>query len=209
MIRSLLVILSVIFISSFCSTQDNVAWNGFKVKKKINQKLLLDVTPILRLHQDLSEYQNSSIDISLNYTFKPGWSVQALSRTWFMPDRSDRQFFWVDVAHTWKKEKMTLKNRLRNHRAFDIGGFIDNDYLRYMLTYVPTTFSRWSPVINLEPWLQFNGINDMTRFRTEIGGNISLSDSWKLLLMYRRQDELKVNAENDLNMAVITLTRIL
>ena len=149
--RFLVVILSVLFISSFCYTQDNVAWNGCKVKKKLNAKLLLYVTPILRLHQDISDYQNTSVDISLNYSFKPGWSVQALSRTWFMPDRSDRQFFWADLAYTWKIDKMTLKNRIRNHRAFDIGGFTDNDYLRYMLTYVPTTFSRWSPVINLEP----------------------------------------------------------
>ena len=71
---------------SFSQT-DNILWSSIQLQKSISEKTILSIKPIFRFDNDLSSYQNTSIDIIAKHKFNKGWSVQLLSRSWFKPDQ--------------------------------------------------------------------------------------------------------------------------
>lgn len=94
---------SLLFITiANAQTRDNITWSSITLQKQLNDRTGIAITPIARNNNHLSSYQNSSIDVSIKRKLTDNWSVKLISRTWFIPENTDWQFIWFDVAYTTK-----------------------------------------------------------------------------------------------------------
>lgn len=196
-------LLCVLFLAILSTTNsfgqsDNILWASVQLRKKFSPKWSLQVQPIVRYDQDISSYQNASLDLSLRRNLGAGWHVQLLSRTWAVPDRSDRQFLWLDVGHsaTIPSLKLAINNRVRFHQAFDIGGFTDLDYIRYIIQLVPTNSWKLKPTLAYEPWFILNDVDIFRVARIEPGLRYKFNDTFGLTTIWRR--EIDTNSDTDI-----------
>ena len=190
----------------FCQTRDNIIWASVKAQKKINDKITLILAPIVRINDDITGYQNSSVDYALKYKLNKNWSTQVLGRTWFIPDGQDRQFLWLDIAWSRTLNPFKLSSSLRWHHAFDIKDRMDPDFFRWKTGLTFTGLDRIQFLFNIEPWFQLNKADQWQRIRYEPGLKLKINDPLDLLLMYRRENTINTVPSNNLNMYVLTLT---
>ena len=191
-------LLAVLSSAQSYGQSDNILWSSVQFRKKFNPQWSLQLQPIVRFDEDISSYQNASLDISVKRNLGAGWHVQALSRTWSMPNRSDRQFLWFDVGHntTIPSLKIAVTNRLRYHHAFDIGDFVDLDYFRYILQFVPTNTWKLKPTFAYERWIILNDVLIHRTARIETGLRYKFNDTFGLNAMWRR--EIDTDSENNI-----------
>lgn len=204
---------SFIFILSFAfgsnlqaQTNDNILWASFKVQQNITPKTSLTIRPIIRFNENLTNYQNMSIDISAKRKFGKGWSMQLLSRTWFIPEQKNREFLWVDLAYEKPFKNISAGTSLRYHYALDINDRKDPDYIRWKTT---VTFLKWGkvkPFLSIEPWFRLNGIETFQRIRYEPGLNYKFTKQLSLNMTYRREESLHLSPKKNLNMYLVTLS---
>lgn len=174
---------------------DNILWSGMQLRKAWGDGWSGQLQPIFRFNQDIGAYANSSIDYSIRRNMGKDWYVQLIGRTWFMPNRGDRQFIWTDIGKSFKIPALSLSvsNRLRWHLALDINDNFDADFLRLLVQLVPTTSWKLKPTFAVETWYQFNAANTITRLRINPG------------LRYRFNDEISLSTtlwiQNDINIA--------
>ena len=173
-------------------TNDNILWLKLKMTKELNKKTSLALTPIVRSHQNFSEYFNSSIDFSVKQKFEKNWSVQLLSRTWFVPSAQNRQFIWLDIGKRYKMENYKLSSRLRFHYAFDIKSKVDPDFLRWRTDLTYTKWKKSELSIAIEPWYRLNEFTELQRMRYDIGWTYKLSDHLKGTLRYWRENSVNL-----------------
>ena len=203
----LLFLIPVTFL--YGQTKDNVLWASFKVQKKLDQKTSLALAPILRLNDDLSNYQNFSIDLSIKRKIAKEWSLQLLGRTWFIPDAKIRQFLWLDVIFSKRLKNFNIASNVRLHYALDLFGNKDSDFIRWKTTLKLLTLGKIQPFISIEPWFQLNGQNSFRQIRYEPGLSYKINDKFGLLAMYRRQATIDIEPEINFNMIVVTLSYML
>lgn len=200
-------IVIVFVISNIGLTQvDNILWSSMRLRTLLNEKTRLDIRPIMRHNNNISDFQNSSIDIAIRRKLKNGWFVQLLGRTWFMPNAHGRQFIWPDVGHSFTYNNINITNRVRWHLALDLGGFQDNDFIRWQTVIAPKVDWPIKPFLAIEPWVGLNGTVNLKRMRYEPGINWSISKAHNLTVMYRRQNAENVDPGVDQNHYVVTFT---
>ncbi len=207
-IHHILIILIVIVHTtlSTAQTDDNIIWASIKVQKNIDQKTTIAVAPIFRFNEDISNYQNSSIDISAKRKLNKSWSFQILARTWFVPNSKKRQFLWFDLGYNKKFEKFNIGSSLRMHYALDVYDNPDADFIRWKTTFSVLKLGKIKPFIAIEPWLRLNKANNIQRFRIEPGFKYKFNEQIDLLTMYRREASVNLDPEINVNMYVITLS---
>ena len=186
---------------------DNINWSSFRLRKQFTPNTRVDVRPIVRFNQDISSYQNSSIDISITHKLPGGWYVQLLSRTWFLPNSPEGQFFWPEIGHQIKTKHFTLTNYLRLHYSLNTNEVNPADFIRFKTIIDPVVKWKVKPFLALEPWYQLDGVNAYRRWRIEPGINVKLDAVNNLTLIYRRQNTLDIEPTNHQNHYIITLTR--
>ena len=201
-------ILSIFFLPAVVSLgqiKDNIVWASIKIDKKLSAKSSLYIAPILRLNEDISSYQNTSIDFALKYKYSANWHIQMLSRTWFIPDQAGRQFAWLDVGYKTPIGNLGLASHVRLHLALDIHDRSDPDYLRWKST---ISFPNWGKAgfhLAIEPWFRLNDNMQLQRMRYEPGVNVQFRDDIDLNIVYRREDTANLTPYKRFNMYVITL----
>ena len=184
---------------------DNIIWASVKTTKTLSAKTSLYFAPILRLNNDITSYQNSSIDFAINYKLSSNWHLQLLSRTWFIPDEPGRQFAWLDVGYRTPIGKYNLSSHARLHLALDINERDDPDYLRWKTTFYFPKWKNLTPHLAIEPWLRINDNMQLQRMRYEPGIIIGLKNNLRLNLVYRREDSVNLLPYRRFNMFVITM----
>ena len=175
-------------------TTDNISWFAGKVFYK-TKLYTFSVTPIVRFNDNFSNYQNSSIDVSAKRSFKSNWHLQLLSRSWLMPNRTNRQFLWIDFGYQKQISNLKLATRLRWHHAFDVKEIPDADFIRWKST-LSTKINKVQPFIGIEPWLRINTDKGYRRLRIEPGFKYKISKLFSFTLMYRRELSFKSFARN-------------
>ena len=204
------VLLSLLFFPKIADAQednsDNILWSGVQFQKSVDD-WTFHLRPIVRFDQNFGSYSNSSIDLAVKKKFGSNWNGQIIARTWFMPGRSDRQFIWSNISHTAKIPALGLSmtNRLRWHLAIDVNGVFDPDFLRHIISFVPTKSSKVKPYFGFESWYQFNGFNSLRRFRIEPGIKASLSDQLGLNVIWQRQLDVNREFKRQDNLWVVNL----
>ena len=187
---------------------EHVSWSSIRARVVLDEKTRMDVRPIFRFNEDLSNYQNMSIDYVFNRKLGKGWSGQLLARHWFIPNEDNRLFLWFDVGHSLaiKKLSLLMYNRVRIHWAVDIHGQVLRDFIRIQNRIAPDLKSKVVPFFSIEPWLQLNGIGKFRRIRIEPGLIWKISTELSFELMIRRQRNLGLPTSAKQNHYVTTLT---
>lgn len=185
-------ILFSISISGYSQGQDDhINWSFNKYSFSLNDTWKMDLTPIFRLNNNFTNFQNASIDYTLKRGLAHGLSTAVIGRTWFIPNEKIRQFLWFDLAHQIPDLGIPLKikHRLRFHWALDINDRVDGDFLRYILHFSPQLNNKIiQPFVAIEPWFHFNGFNEFQRIRWEYGFNFKASKNLTLIAFMRQED---------------------
>lgn len=206
--RILVVIVSILFtVQTIGHAQltDRVMWNTLKFTKSIDSKTSFAVTPILRLNNEISEYQNTSLDLSIRRKVGKGWHIQLLTRKWWIPNAPDRQFLWLDVGYTKNYEKTKLASHVRYHYAIDLNGRPDNDFIRWKTKFTFPAIGKLKPHFAIEPWLRMNGFGNLQRMRYEPGLSYKTSDRTDLTLVYRFERSTNLDPGFRIDMVVLEL----
>ena len=192
MIKKLSILLFFLISSSMIAQVDNVNWSSIQLQTKFSDKVTFNVKPIFRFNQDISNFQNASIDIYAKYSLGKGWSTQLTSRTWFIPDQKNRQFIWPDLAYSFSKGNFKIDNRIRYHLALDINDREDPDFIRHivLLTY---TKGKLKPFIGVEPWFRLNGVNQWQRVRYIPGMSYKINDTYAVSLTYWKEESINLD----------------
>ncbi len=170
---------------------DNITWSSFQVQTKLSEKITFNVKPIFRFNEDISNFQNASIDIYAKYALGKGWSAQLLSRTWFIPDEKNRQFIWPDLAYSFTKGNFKIDNRIRYHLALDINDREDPDFIRHIviITYAK---GKLKPFIGVEPWFRLNGVSQWQRVRYIPGLSYKINDTYSVSFTYWKEESINI-----------------
>ena len=184
----------LVLISSVCLGQgqdDHINWSFNKYSFAIDDKWKIDITPIIRLNQNFTNYQNSSLDYMVKRPIGHGLTLKALGRTWFIPNQKFRQFIWLDIEQKLPNFGIpfNLSHRLRFHGALDINDRMDRDFMRYIFS-INANFknSIVQPFFALEPWWRLNGENYFERLRTEVGFSVKANKNLKWIVFLRNED---------------------
>ena len=203
--RKITTIFLILIFSKVSAQTDNILWSSFQLQKEISRNTILNIKPIFRFNEDISSYQNMSVDLFAKQKFNKGWSVQLLARTWFIPDQTGRQFLWLDVAHGFKLNQLKIDNRLRYHLALDINDRNDPDYFRWVTKFSLQTKNKITPFFAIEPWLRTNGQNQFQRIRYEPGVNWKIHEDYTLSVLYRREASINLSPVRKTNFLVLNL----
>ena len=204
-IFSLIVIFLFTFSVSKAQGDDNIAWLSFSAKTEIKKDWTTSFTPIFRLNEDFSEYQNFSLDYSVKKKINANWSIAVLGRTWFLPNGTQRQFLWPAITYSHKVKDIAWSHRVRWHQAFDIEGRTDPDFIRYFQNLKYTAWGKWQPFLGLELWWGLNGTLQIERLRYIPGIQYKLNDTVSLSVALWRQESLNLDPEMDVNIYRINL----
>ena len=187
---------------------DNISWSSFRVRANLDDRTRLDIRPIFRFNEDFSNYQNMSIDFSVNRSLGNKWAGQFLVRQWMIPDNVNNVFLWFDIGHAFQIPKLYLKmyNRVRLHWALDVQGEVLQDFIRIQSRIAADMKSKFIPFISVEPWWQLNGVGKLRRIRIEPGINWKMGEDLSFELIFRRQRNLGLPTSAKQNHYVTTLT---
>jgi len=207
----LLVFICVLTMPADCQEpfEDNTLWTSFRIRKNINANSRFDVRPIVRFDNNISDYENFSIDLGYYHKLGKGWYGMLITRTWFIPDSDLGQFIWPEIGHTFGVNSFKFTNRLRLHYSVH-NEVRPNDFFRWQtMINFSSNDSKFRPFIGIEPWFQLNGINGLRRIRYEPGFAVVLKNNFNFVLMYRREETIDIPAARNFNMIVATITRII
>ena len=185
---------------------DYIAWTSFQLDHDLSEKTKLGLKPIFRNNNDLSQYQNMSIDLLLKQDLGKGWSTMFLTRSWFIPDGDYRHFLWADIAYATTHKSIKISNRLRYHWALDLNDNQDPDYLRWSARITFRNKKKFQPFFQIEPWYRTEGIYQFQRIRYEPGFSWKLSQRFKLDFLFRIEKFFNVTIERQFNVFVTNLS---
>lgn len=185
----LLALVSTLLVSA---QADNINWSSIQLQKKLSEKTTFNFKPIVRFNNDFSEFQNGSIDISVNRKLGKGWSAQLATRTWFIPDAKPRQFIWIDAAYGFKIKNIKIDQRARMHWALDINDREDADFIRYSLRFMYNKGKKVKPFIGVEPWFRLNDVEQWQRVRYMPGVSWAINNKYGLTFMYWRENSINL-----------------
>lgn len=186
-------------------TTDNILWAGVQVKQKLNDKTLWAAKPILRLNDNLSAYQNWSIDVMIQHKFTQQLSARFLHRTWFLPDEVYRHFFWFDLMQAKTVGAIKWSNQIRFHYAADVGERRDGDFIRFQTQVALMNLGKVRPFIGVEPWFQMNDFQRWQRARYQIGISYQLSQQWSVSSVLWREEWWNNAPNPNFNIWLLTL----
>lgn len=186
-------------------TDDNISWTSVKFGKQIDEYTNLSFRPIFRLEENLSKYQNTSVDFAIKRALSKEWSVQLLSRTWFIPERGNRQFIWTDISYVKRYKDWKLDNTLRMHYALDVHERDDPDFLRWKIKLFGPSLENLRLFLGFEPWWRFNGQNCIQRWRYEPGLKYNFSKRLDMTFTYRREVTQEIKSVEKLNIYILTI----
>jgi len=167
---------------------DNILWAKISASQDLNPETTIAFAPIVRYRDDISEYQDFSLDYSIKRKLNKNFSVQLTGRTWFLRSGRKRQFIWPQISYTSTKDKLKINSYLRWHAALDLDDFVDVDFLRWKTSLSHQTTARLNFSIGAEPWYRLDeGDTGIRRNRYYLGAGYKLSSDKRLTFDWWRQ----------------------
>ena len=166
------------------------SWNILGVKASLADKWTLTYTHnFLRMEDYYKEHDRVFSDLSLNYKLRPNISLNLLQRyVTISGDDNDAYWIFADVNYIWKQKggAFSVKGRARAHIGTEwVGEIAQSDFLRTALIFNLTLHPKLTPFISLEPFYQFNGVNELNRIRYELGTKWKVFPRLNLTANYR------------------------
>jgi len=184
-------IILFLFITNYSWSQSEWrSWSSVQLNYKANDKITMIAKPIIRHFDDLSKYNNTSIDLIISYKLPNNLKVSVLNRHWWEKHRPDREFWFFDLKHSLPlNSQLTFSNQLRYHLAVNWGGLKEPDFIRYAPSISYKTNFKLTASFTPEFFYRTNGINVLSGGRYILGFNYPLSDRLKLTAQYWRHIE--------------------
>jgi len=204
LIKKILLFIVVCNSALLFGQNDHVNWSSFQLQKKVSEKVTVNFKPIFRFNEDISSFQNMSVDIFGSYKLGKGWKAQLAFRTWFIPDAKPRQFIWPEIGYGFSKGNFKIDNRIRYHLALDINDREDPDFLRWSIRFMYNK-GKVKPYLAFEPWLRLNGIEKIQRIRYIPGVSWKLNDTYSLAFTYWREESANIEPELNTNIWLLNL----
>lgn len=201
------ILLFLVFLSHstvFFGQNDHINWSSFQLQKKLSEKTTVNVKPIFRFNEDMSNFEDMSVDVFASYKLGKGWTAQLASRTWFIPDQKPRQFIWPEVSYGFSKGSLKIDNRLRYHLALDINDRQDSDFLRWSIRFMYNK-GNIKPFLAFEPWLRLDGIEKIQRVRYMPGVSWKLNDTYSISFTYWKQESVNIEPKENTNFWLLNL----
>ncbi len=187
-------------------TNDHLLWTTYKIQQQINRQYSWAIAPMLRFQDNWTSYQNASLDLSLKRRITKTWSLQLLSRTWFIPTQTNRQFLWLDLAYAPSIQQVKVSTRIRWHQAFNLKERLDPDYVRWKMGVEYQLPGRIHPFLYLELWLRLNQLNQFQRLRIEPGLKYRINSQLQIHFVLRREQTLNLQRLRKDNIYLLTLS---
>jgi len=169
------------------SQADLRSWTTVQLDYKANDRLNIKLRPIVRHKDDLSNYNNTSIDFSLHYKLNQHWSMMLLERHFFIPDKGDREFLFFDVTRKDKlSSKLAFSNRFRYHLGLNLTN-LDPDFIRYQPTLSLKTNKAFSPFVATDLFYRIETVNELAGARYILGFNYKVLKKVNFNFQYWRQ----------------------
>jgi len=199
-LRKTVFILFIVFISLGCShaQSDLQSWSSFSLSKIIKEKNRLIFKPIIRHRDNLSSFNNFSLDIIAKRKIDNHWSFSFLQRHWWLANDVNRNFWFIDAVYGFKaNNNIKINQYFRWHIAQDID-INDPNFLRWHPSMTFNTSSKLKPYVGIEFFFRIDGVNEIQRLRSKVGASYVLSDRINLLLRLWREQFVNVtNARTD------------
>ncbi len=197
--KFLFFVLAFIFLCVEINAQNDLqSWSSFSLSKKIKEKNRLIFKPIIRHKDNLSSYNNFSLDFIAKRKLDAHWSFSFLQRHWWLANSVNRNFWFIDAVYDFKaNDNIKVSQYFRWHIAQDID-IDDPNFLRWHPSVTFNTSSRLKPYAGIEFFFRIDGINEIQRIRSKIGASYVLSDRINLLLRLWREQFVNItNARTD------------
>lgn len=198
-----LILLGATHFSIKAQSSDNILWSSVQVTKSLDKKNSVAFKPIIRHNQDISKYQNFSLDASYRRQLGKNWYAQFLTRYWFIPNNTNRYFMWYEIGYGTRIKKSKLSSYIRFHNAIDIKKNIDPDFFRWKTKWTFPAVGKFTFEMSLEPWYRLDTVNQWVRMRYEPGINYKINNDWTFSAVYRL--EINKGDATDFNAGVINL----
>ncbi len=195
--------------ASHASSQvDLISWTGFKLSTSLDEKTKFEMKPIVRNNNDLSDFQNASLDLSINRKLGKGWYAQNLYRHWIFPDGRRVNFLWFDIGYVSNlgNSNASSGTYARLHWALDTGGQTIADFIRVKQTFRFLNDKKFVPTVAVEGWYRFTGGADFALYRIEPGFIWKIADAYALSFQYRIQRRESAPAPADGDHLVTTIS---
>ena len=166
--------------------RDLISWSAFKIETSIDDRTKLAFKPILRHNNDLSSYQNTSIEFIVNRKLGEKWFAQYLFRHWIWPDEPRVNFHWFDAGYN-----TSLGSSLKSSTAirFHISTTSNRQSADFIRIREKISFAKGKikPNIQLEAWWRFDKESEFSLIRLEPGFSWSISPDVSFTFNYRIQ----------------------
>lgn len=202
----------IVISSSICKGQndrvtDNIIWIVQNANLRFNDKFTFAVKPIIRLKNNYKQLDDASIDFVASYKLPKNFGVSLLNRTFFKPSGGIVNFVFFDLKYNFKRDNFPIT--ARTYLRYHLGVNIDNDvadFWRLNVHFYPNIKSTFFPYIGVEPWLQMDGINDITRVRWKAGVAWKYTNNANIAINYWRQQSYNRSLETVEHMLVAALS---
>lgn len=199
-------IVCLLGVSQLNGQTDWVSWSSIRLKTSLPSGIEMAARPIMRHNQNLSNYANTSLDLSIAKKFKSNFSGSILYRYWWVDEGPNRIFWWFNIAHKEKlSEKLSLNNRLRYHLALDYKSY-DPNFIRYLPMFNYKVNDRWTLLLGSEIWFQVDQDSDLRRFRNQAGFLLGIRENITLNFQYWLEDSIGLDPGFIFHTLVATFT---
>ncbi|MDG2448643.1 MAG: hypothetical protein P8M34_03365 [Saprospiraceae bacterium] len=184
--ENLLLLFLTLFFLRAEAQRDLVSWSAFKIETSANDGTKFAIKPILRHNNDLSTYQNTSIEFIVNRNLGKKWFAQYLYRHWIWPDEPRVNFHWFDAGYN-----TSLGNSLKSSSAirFHISTTSNRQSADFIRIREKISFAKGKikPNIQLEAWWRFDNESEFSLIRLEPGFSWSIVPGVSFTFNYRIQ----------------------
>ena len=182
------VVLFLIFISTMSAhtQRDLISWSAFKLETSIDEKTKLAVKPIVRHNNDLSSYQNTSVELIINRKLGKKWFAQYLYRHWIWPDDPRVNFHWFDAGYnTSLGPTFNSSSAIRFHIS-TTANRQSADFIR-IREKISFAKGKIKPNVQFEAWWRFDKNSEFSLIRIEPGFSWSIAPGVSFTFNYRIQ----------------------
>jgi len=194
--KTLFVFAGIFLFTCSFGQRDLISWTAFKIETSIDEKTKFAFKPIVRHKDDLSTYQNTSVDFVVNRKLGNKWFGQVIYRHWFWPDEPRINFIWFDLGYnTVLNDKLKSSTAARIHWSLSEGRQ-SADFIRVR---EKITFGKGKvkPNIQIEGWMNIDQEVEFSVFRIEPGLAWSIAPGVSLTMNYRIQTKYGVHGPSN------------
>lgn len=186
---SLLITLGLTPTNSANAQSDVQSWSSIMLSGKINNRFTYGIRPVLRHDLTNGDVKSTTLDLLIKYKFKKGVSIFVLNRNGISPSGRLSNLLLTDLRHSFKiSENIAMTNSFRFHTAYKFQAE-DSNYLCFLSSLKFFSKHKLSSSVGVHYFYRFDGFNEFTRVRLQLGLSYKLSSKFKFNINFWRTEK--------------------